>query len=747
LKRSEHRAKERILTQADPARVRRTADTVVLKGGGTFLVANEAGDIPFELPHAWGLFLHDCRFLDGYVLTLDGADPVVLGSTAVRSVETRHHLTNPDLRSATIGATVPRNTLAIERERLLRQGVVHELLTVRNHGRQQADVRVELTFRARFEDLFVVKGFVKGPRGEVEKPAIRDGSGVELAYRGRDGRRRTTTLTFEPAPTRLDGGRATFELTLAPAQEHALAVAIRPAEQEGHDDGAETAHSALAPARLRGRLDRAEATWVQGAATVRSSNPLLDRVFQRALFDLRLLRSTLAGHHFFAAGVPWFTTLFGRDAAVVALQTLPYGFRMAGDTLRLLARYQATEVDEYRDARPGKILHELRTGELARLDAIPQSPAYYGTVDATPLFLLLACQYVRWSGDLGLIRELRPHLDAALGWLEGPADSDSDGYVDYRGRYDNGLINQGWKDSGNAIVDAEGRLAEPPIALCEVQAYVYRAWRECASLFRALGDDAAADRLARRATELCGRFEADYWSERTGCYVLARHGGHRQAEVVTSNAGHVLWGGLARPERAASVVERLTAEDMFSGWGVRTLASTARAYNPMSYHLGSVWPHDNAILIAGFRRYGHDRAAVRLFEALFEAASKFRDFRLPELFCGFPRTETEHAPVRHPVACSPQAWAAGALPHALWNLLGLRPDALRASLVVRRPCLPGWLQWVEIRGVRIGAAVADLRFERRNGIGDIEVKADVREGRLAVEVDSTAAATSPDDFA
>jgi glycogen debranching enzyme len=561
---------------------------------------------------------------------------------------------------------------------------------------------------------------------------VLDGARVELAYRGRDGHRRTTTLAFAPPPTRLEPDRAVVELELAPGEERAFAVAIRPAEHGRDADADVSPRPVTAPGHLRRWLDRSEEVWVRRAATVRSSNPLFDRVFERALLDLRLLRSTHDGHDFFAAGIPWFTTLFGRDAAVVALQTLPYGTDMARQTLRLLARYQATEVDEYRDAAPGKILHELRTGELAHLGAIPQSPAYYGTVDATPLFVLLACQYVRWSGDLALVRALRPHLDAALAWMAGPADSDGDGYLDYRGRYGNGLVNQGWKDSGNAIVDADGRLAEPPIALCEVQAYAYRAWRECATLFRALGDEAAAERLTRRAGEMQHRFDADYWSEGSGCYVLARHAGGRRADVVTSNPGHVLWGGLASPDRAARVVERLTADDMFSGWGVRTLASTARAYNPMSYHLGSVWPHDNAILVAGFRRYGHDAAALRLFDALFEAASKFRDFRLPELFCGFPRGETEHAPVRYPVACSPQAWAAGALPHALWNLLGLHPDALESSLAVRRPCLPAWLQWVEVDGLRVGDARVDLRFERRDG--GVQVKAEVQEGRLSVDV-------------
>jgi glycogen debranching enzyme len=437
------------------------------------------------------------------------------------------------------------------------------------------------------------------------------------------------------------------------------------------------------------------------------------------------------GQHFFAAGLPWFGTLFGRDAAIVALQTLPYGPNMAAQTLRLLARFQAREADAYRDAQPGKILHELRRGELARLGAIPQSPAYYGTVDATMLFVILAAQYVRWSGDLAVARELRPHLDAALGWIQDATDAD--GYVTYDGRYGNGLVNQGWKDSGNAIVDADGIFVNPPIALCEVQGYAYRAWRECAALFRSLDDADAADKLEERAADLHERFDADYWSDALGCYVLARHAGGR-AEVVSSNAGQVLWGGLAPPGRAAPVVARMMEDDMFSGWGIRTLASTARAYNPMSYHLGSVWPHDNGLILAGFRRYGHDDAALRLFDGLFDAASNLRSFRLPELFCGFRREDDTHAPVRYPVACSPQAWAAGALPHALWNLLGLSADAPAGRLTVRRPRLPRWLARVELNGMRVGEATVDLRFSRRDDGDAVDVDAKVREGEVAVEV-------------
>ncbi|HXH82882.1 MAG TPA: amylo-alpha-1,6-glucosidase, partial [Candidatus Tectomicrobia bacterium] len=424
-------------------------------------------------------------------------------------------------------------------------------------------------------------------------------------------------------------------------------------------------------------------------------------------------------------------TLFGRDAATVGLQTLPYGCSMAADTLRLLARHQATSVDAYRDAAPGKILHEYRAGELADLGVIPQSRVYYGSVDATMLFLILLAEYVRWSGDLALARELRPNVDAALRWMAESADADGDGYLDYTGRYAGGLINQGWKDSGNAIVNADGTLAEPPIALCEVQGYAYRAWREVADLLRRLGDVAEAEALDRRAADMQARFERDFWDDSLGCYLLARQAGGRPVAVVSSNAGQVLWTGIASAEHARRVVDRLLAPDMFSGWGIRTLSSDAVRYNPMSYHLGSVWPHDTALILGGFTRYGHADAALRLFDALFDAATHFRHYRLPELFCGHARADDEQAPIGYPVACSPQAWAAGALPHALRALLGLEADALGGRLRIVDPQLPSWLAWVEIERLQVAGALVDVRVERTAG-GRIAVRPTVAEGHIDV---------------
>ncbi|HKZ05779.1 MAG TPA: glycogen debranching N-terminal domain-containing protein [Methylomirabilota bacterium] len=740
MKKSQHRTKERILTQPHPARVGHGgAGAVVLKARGLFLVTNTAGDVPFERPHAFGLYLHDCRFLGVYTLRINGATPTALAAASVHSYETHHYLVNPEQRDARGRTILPRNSISVRRQRLIRAGVVHELMSLHNYGRAPAALRLELRYGAAFDDVFVVKRFVDGPRGRTCEPARPGHDRVELSYEGRDRIRRVTTLRFSPPPSRLDGARAEYDLRLEPGERRAVAIAIRPLETVPGGEDRTADGEVPPPHRLRRWLQRSEDAWVGRATVVRSSNPLFDRVMQRALLDLRLLQSKLDGREYFAAGIPWFVTLFGRDSALAALQTLPYGLGTAADTLRLLARYQAAAFDEYRDAAPGKILHELRVGELAKLGAIPQSPAYYGSVDATPLFLMLLAEHVRWSGDLATARELRPHVDAALGWMEGPADSDGDGYLDYRGRYGTGLVNQGWKDSGDAIVNADGSLPDPPIALCEVQGYAFRAWRDTAEILRLLGDDERARALMGQADAMRDRFERDFWDESLGCYVLARQAGGRPATVVASNAGQVLWTGIAARERAARVTARLLARDMFSGWGIRTLSSEAAAYNPLSYHRGSVWPHDNALILSGFTRYGHAGEAIRVFDALFEAASNLPEYRLPEVYAGVSRSESEHRPVPYPVACSPQAWASGALPSALWSLLGLAPSALEGRLQVVRPRLPRWLEWVELRGLRLGRARLTLRIERHGETEARVAAVDVHEGTVKVEVDDDAA--------
>ena len=496
---SQHRSKEQILTQPEPAKVRETTSAVITKHGSVFLLANDGGDVPWQGVHGYGLYFHDCRYLDGYTLTVNGRRLTALSSVQGRGFEARHYLSNPGLPATDGGIPIAKDALAVRRQRVIRGGTLHEVLSFTNYGCAPARLQIVLRFRASFEDIFVIKGFVAGSVGSVRPPRVVDGQTLELRDEGQDGRLRTTVVAFSPPPAALDTESATYLLDIERGEEVELAVSMTPREHGPSERQRGSARTGERHGTLRYWPERAERMWLARSAEVRSSNPLFDRVFARALLDLRLLRSQVGGLHFFAAGIPWFATLFGRDAATVAIQTLPYGPQIAGETLQLLARYQATDCDPYRDAEPGKILHELRTGELAQSGAIPQSPAYYGTVDATMLFLILLGEYVNWSGDLERARTLRPNVEAALRWMERYADHDGDGYLDYVGEYENGVINQGWKDSGNAIVDAGGRRARTPIALCEVQAYTFRAWRETARVLHTLGDAARAQDLEARA--------------------------------------------------------------------------------------------------------------------------------------------------------------------------------------------------------------------------------------------------------
>jgi glycogen debranching enzyme len=452
---------------------------------------------------------------------------------------------------------------------------------------------------------------------------------------------------------------------------------------------------------------------------------------ERSICDLSMLRSSLAHEAFYAAGIPWFAALFGRDAIIVALEALAYNPDIARDTLRLLARHQGKKVDPSRDEEPGKILHELRVGELAHLGAVPHTP-YYGTVDATPLFLVLLAHHAAWTGQLDLFRELRPNVDAALGWVARYGEAEMPGYVAYRSHATNGLANQGWKDSGDAIVMENGDLAQQPIALVEVQGYVYLAKMGIADLLDRTGEKDLAGRLRGEAEDLKQRFVRDFWLADKGFFALALTAGG-PAAVLSSNPGQALWTGIVPPEEARRTMECLLSEPMWSGWGIRTLSSDARRFNPVAYHRGTVWPHDNAIIAAGFRRHGFDHEACQVFDGILDASTHFGMHRLPELFSGFRRSDYG-VPVRYPVACHPQAWAAGALPFMLSNALGLTPEAFDKRLRIVRPRLPEAVHCVSLRGLRVGGAAVDLSFARRRS-GRISVRVLRNDGGLAVEVE------------
>ncbi len=702
------------------ALVNSIAEALVIKDQDVFFLCERDGRLPLTGKHGCGLYYHDCRFLNGYELKLAGSDLSPLVATAGAGFKADLELTNPDVRLDD-GRLMPKEDLAVLWERTIDSSrlALHDLLTFSNYGVETYSFPVALTFASAFEDIFVVRGMEAKSRGRLHEPRW-DAGRLIFAYAGSDGLWRGLTITFDPPPTKTDGTTAHFRIEVGPHTERQLTVSLVMMESSSEKEPL--------PALTKGGIQKAvevlnsgARAWLKRQTDCRSSDPVLDRVLQRSLLDLHVLRSRLDGHEYFAAGVPWYVTLFGRDSLIAALQGLAYQPDIAADTLRLLAKYQGTKVDHWRDEEPGKIMHELRVGELAHDNDIPQTP-YYGSIDATPLFLILLGQEASWSGSLRLFDDLRDNVERALEWVTKYGDPDGDGYVEYASKSDKGLANQGWKDSGDSIDNADGSLAKPPIALCEVQGYVYLAKTLIADLFRRAGDAGRADALVKEAKELRERFNRDFWLEDRGVYAVCLQGeDKRPAETVTSNAGQVLWSGIADPDKAKRTAERLMADDMFNGWGVRTLSEQEKRYNPIGYHLGTVWPHDNSLIAAGFRRYGFDEAARKVWAGLVAAALAFRAYRLPEVFAGFRRQEFG-LPVSYPVACHPQAWAAGSVPYLLTSLLGLTPEAFDKRLRVVRPVLPQHLEHVTLRGLRVGRAKVDLRF------------ATGAEGKVGVEV-------------
>lgn len=726
--------KERILTQGGPSVAQSIAKAVVIKHGNLFFLAPQEGELPFTRGHAFGLYYHDCRYLNGYELLLGDAHPEPLAArSSEEGARAVFRLTTPDFH-APDGSLIHRETVGLKWERVIdsEQGLLHERLEIQNFGYEPVAFPLAMRFRAGFEDVFEIRGLLREVKGKLYRPRWRDQC-LCFFYEGGDDVARSLAVHFDPVPPDAKGNAVQFHVKLQPNEVTHIRICLAVGEADG------AANTLCARANIRRDLPtvvravKSECEeWMQHETEVRSNSLLLTRVMRRSLMDLHMLKTTIAGDEFFAAGVPWFATLFGRDCLITSLQTMAYGADTAADTLRLLARHQGTEVSDWRDEEPGKILHELRVGELARMNKIPHTP-YYGTVDATPLFVILMSSYAQWTGDLSLFRELRPNIERALEWIDRYGDQAGDGYVSYVSNTNKGLINQGWKDSGDAIVTADGRFGRPPIALVEVQGYVYLAKMAIADLYDRIGEPERAGLLRQEAAELRTRFNHDFWMEDEGCYALALEEGNRPCRVLSSNAGQALWTGIVDESKAGRVVERLMKPDMFSGWGIRTLSYKERRYNPMGYHLGTVWPHDNSLIAAGFRRYGFDAEAGRIFVGLLEAAMEFEDQQLPELFTGFAREEYG-VPVRYPVACHPQAWAAGSIPYLVETSLGLVPDGFANRLRVVKPHLPEFINHLEIRHIRVGQGAADLRFARKDD-GTLDVRVLNVAGSLTVDVE------------
>jgi glycogen debranching enzyme len=693
----------------------------VLKHLDVFLVSDGFGDIHPDT-RGLGLYDGDTRILSCSVLHIGGERPVVLHSDPGGSWRGVVQATNPEYRKDPgdkMGGDerILRQTVSIGRERTL-SDVYRERLEVQNHGPIPFPCDVEVQFDADFADIFEVRGYSRPARGELLPIETTDEGGLTFGYVGLDGVSVRTHIAFDPPPVLGPGDddqggsvSARWTSQLGPGERRTIAWTVHATR-----DPAQTTHpmdpDALDPAR-------AHANWLARNSVIESDHELINQVVRRSLDDLCLLESTDPdGDRFIAAGVPWFTTLFGRDALITSMQSIAFAPRLAVQTLEILARRQATAVDAWRDAEPGKILHELRTGEMSRTGELPFAP-YYGSVDSTPLWLVLLGETHDWTGDDDLVDRLWPHALAALDWIDTWGDRDGDGLVEYERRAETGLRNQGWKDSSDAIRWLDGSLAETPIALTEVQGYVFDAKLRIARLARRRGDEALADRLEREATVLQDRF-AEQFRLPDGSLSMALDATKRPVDTIGSNAGHALWSGIVKAEDAEAVAAALGTPAMVSGWGLRTFAAEQPGYNPIGYHTGTVWPHDTAIAVAGLRRYGFDDAADTLSSGMLAAAQHFPAFRLPELFCGFDRTSTG-SPIAYPVACSPQAWAAGAPLMLIRTMLGLAADAPNRRLTLDRPILPAGLTKVVVRNIRVGEASCDLLLHRWRGLTSAEV--------------------------
>ena len=695
------------------------SESTVVKGPDAFCLAARDGSLPLDGDHPLGLYLEDCRHLRGHELRVGGRRLRLLVADDVLATVAVFELCNPDVPLSG-GGELAMQKLRARIERRIVPGGMTETLALHSYAAEEVTLGVELALDADFRPMLEIRGLVEPHERAVECSAGDDG--LTFAAVGLDGVRRTTRVAWPGAQAREDG-RLTAAVTLAPGEDRVFDISYEL-------DARRMRTAATTPADDVALAD----AWLRHRTRVTVDEELVGRVLRRSLLDLRALESELDGFTYYAAGVPWYATLFGRDALITAMQTLAFGPGVADGTLRLLAARLGTRVDDEHDEEPGKVLHELRQGEIATLGLTPLT-RYYGTVDATPLFLCLLCEHADWTGSLDLFAELRPQVQRALDWIDAYGDLDGDGLIEYACRSSRGLVNQGWKDSWDGVADEHGVPLHPPIALVEAQGYALHAKRRLARLYEAAGEPERGARLRAGAAALATGIER-FWLEDLGFYAMALDGDKRPSRALASNQGHLLWALAVPAERAVAIGDALMGPASHSGWGVRTLASSTRSYNPIGYHAGSVWPHDNALFAMGLRKYGLDDAFVRISDNLLDAAAAFSGYRLPELFAGYSRRARE-APVPHPVACTPQAWAAGSVPAILTAGLGLVPDALNGTLRIRRPLLPRDVSRLSVEGLRVGDASVNLRFQRvaPNTVAVVDVEID---GRLDVVLETAA---------
>ena len=703
----------------------------VLAGRDSFGIFDASGDIASSPLEPMGFFHNDTRFLSRFELRIAGEFPHLLNSyVSSDNTQLRINLTNPDLRTAGDVIRLERDSLHIERSWVLLSPRMFHRATLRNFSRQAVSLTLTFLYGADFADLFEVRGVSRSARGQLLEAEIAPRE-VHLRYLGLDQVLRVTRVEFSPGPDTIGARQAEFQIQLGPEQTAVLEAEVtalldyRPPTRSGAHAVRQGFEAALAQRQAEAR------SLIQSCARITTSSQAMNHTLEASLADLAMLTTPSPHGARIIAGIPWFATLFGRDSLLTALSMNSFSPALAAGTLRTLAALQGQRVNSASDEEPGKIVHEVRAGEMARLGEVPFG-RYYGSVDGTPLFLLPLGRYVAATADLSLAQELWPNVHRALDWIALYGDRDGDGYVEYQRETPRGLANQGWKDSHDSISHADGTLARAPIALCEVQAYVYGAYLAIAEVAARLGDDSLSARLEEDAARLRRNFNRDFWLDHERTVALALDGDKRPCRVMTSNAAHCLALGLLDQDQAEALGQRLLAEDMFSGWGLRTLSAREQRYNPMSYHNGSVWPHDNAIAVLGLARSHQRPRALELASGLLEAAGQLQG-SLPELFCGFQREPTL-GPVPYPVACHPQAWAAASIFLILGSLLGLQIDSHDQRVVLDSPSIPAWLDWLHIENIQVaGGAVALMA--RRPAAGPSAAVEVLQKGRgVTVEI-------------
>ncbi len=709
-----------LLGYSDPSRQPEATgvDKLVLKRGNLFLVANEVGDVWPAGARDLGLFLMDTRHLSSWRLHVKGGPPLCLSTRVSTDYVAQVDFTITSLHAGDLLGLEPVNYLHLRRDQLIDDVLVDRFLLT-NFLDRAIDHWIELEWASDFADVFETRGARRERRGANHAPEVGPDR-VALRYRGLDARTYTTEIRIDGAGLGRDGGEA-VRIDGLSGRGARIAFHLAPGEQTEVSFSVAAAVGDPPPRRPRAFSERADASrhdyedWARFCTRFSSSNDLFDQAMAQAVADLKALKVHHHGQPVISAGIPWYTCPFGRDALIAGYEALLATPQVARHALQFLARLQGRAEAPGRDEQPGKIPHEIRFGEMATAGEVPHTP-YYGSVDATPLFLVLLSEYHLWTDDRDTVEALLPAADAALAWLDRHADLDGDGLVEYRRQSPRGLRNQGWKDSHDGVPFASGRVAEPPIALVEVQGYAADARRRMAALYRAFGRGLEAERLDAEARAMTERIEARFWMPGKGTYALALDRDKRQVDAVTSNPGHLLFSRAVADERAEQIASSLLHPDLWSGWGIRTLAKGQPAFNPLSYHDGTVWPHDNALAAMGMSHYGDTAAACRVLDGLWGAAQHFGHLRLPELFCGLDRTGGQF-PVAYPVACSPQAWASGAFLLLLRAVLGIHADAPRRALHVASPTLPPWLDDLRLEGLRVGRARVSLHFTRaREGV-------------------------------